>query len=120
MNDLKIKEVLVNFDKERHLRYDLNAFAEIEDNIGTLEEAMNKIQQGSVKAIRTLLWAGLVWEDSTLTEQTVGSWLGLNNMGDIASKITEAITGSLPEDDGSNPPASGSTPTTTTPTSGKP
>ena len=56
------------------------------------------MQQGSVKATRTLLWAGLLHEDEKLTERQVGAMISLTNVETIMEQITEALTAALPED----------------------
>ena len=78
--------------------FDLNAFAELEDKFGSLDQAFQKMQQGSVKATRTLLWAGLLHEDENLTERQVGAMISLTNVERIMEQITEALTAALPED----------------------
>ena len=44
------------------------------------------MQQGSVKATRTLLWAGLLHEDENLlTERQLGAMISLTNVGQNGS-----------------------------------
>lgn len=59
-------EGCIELDKPRTLLFDLNAFAELEDKFGSLDQAFQKMQQGSVKATRTLLWAGLLYYVGTV------------------------------------------------------
>lgn len=99
--------------KDRYIRYDLNAFAEMEDLFGSMEEAQERLQGGSMKDIRTVLWLGLIWDEVVLDEVTgdpikytlsqyeVGSWLTTMNLQDIMDKLQSAISGSLPDNDGS-------------------
>ena len=58
------------------------------------------MQAGSVKATRTLLWAGLPHEDEKLTERQVGAMISLTNVERIMEQIAEALTSALPEDTG--------------------
>lgn len=95
--------------KERYIRFDLNAFAEMETKFGTMEEAQERLKGGSMKDIRTVLWLGLIWDEVVLDEVTgepirytiseyqVGSWLTTLNLEDVMSKLQAAISGSLPE-----------------------
>lgn len=99
--------------KDRYIRYDLNAFAEMEDLFGSMEAAQERLQGGSMKDIRTVLWLGLIWDEVVLDEVTgdpikytlsqyeVGSWLTTMNLQDVMDKLQSAISGSLPDNDGS-------------------
>ena len=99
--------------KARYIRYDLNAFAEMEDLFGSMEAAQERLQGGSMKDIRTVLWLGLIWDEVVLDEVTgdpikytlsqyeVGSWLTTMNLQDVMDKLQSAISGSLPDNDGS-------------------
>lgn len=101
-NPVRVKKVPVQLDKERHLVYDMNAFCELEERFGTLQQAMEELQKGSLKAIRTALWAGLVHEDESLTEKQVGAMIGVVDLQDVAKKMAEAIQAALPEADAKN------------------
>ena len=99
--------------KARYIRYDLNAFAEMEDLFGSMEAAQERLQGGSMKDIRTVLWLGLIWDEVVLDEVTgdpikytlsqyeVGSWLTTMNLQEVMDKLQSAISGSLPDNDGS-------------------
>lgn len=104
-----------DFDgKARYIRYDLNSFAEMESRYGSMEEAQKKLESGSMTDIRTILWLGLVWDEVeldpvtgdliryTISERQVGSWLHTLNMKAILTKLQNAITGALPEDENNN------------------
>ena len=98
--------------KDRYIRYDLNAFAEMEDMFGSMEQAQERLQGGSMKDVRTVLWLGLIWDEVVLDEVTgdpikytlspyqVGSWLTTLNLQDVMDKLQSAISGSLPESEG--------------------
>ena len=95
--------------KDRYIRYDLNAFAEMEDMFGSMEAAQERLQGGSMKDVRTVLWLGLIWDEVVLDEVTgdpikytlsqyqVGSWLTTLNLQDVMNKLQSAISGSLPD-----------------------
>lgn len=104
-----------DFDgKARYIRYDLNAFAEMEDRYGSMDEAQKRLEEGHMKDIRTIFWLGLLWNEVeldpvtgdpiryTLSEHQVGSWLHTLNMREILTKLQAAITGALPEDENNN------------------
>jgi hypothetical protein len=105
-----------NFDgKERYIRFDLNAFAEMETKFGNMEEAQERLKGGSMKDIRTVLWLGLIWDEVvlddvtgepiryTLSEYQVGSWLTTLNLEEVMSKLQDAISGSLPDNPENKP-----------------
>ena len=96
--DIREVRIPIELDKPRTLLFDLNAFAELEDKYGSLEHAFQQMQKGSVKATRTLLWAGLLHEDEQLTEHQVGAMISLTNLEQLMDQITKALTVALPED----------------------
>lgn len=101
VKDVKSKSVpLVLMDgKERHLRFTLNALAELEDKYGSVEAAFNKVEQeSSVTALRFVLWAGLMWEDEELTEKQVGDLIDLNYMQEMIETLGVALDGDMPVD----------------------
>ena len=73
---------------ERRLRYDLNAIAEIGERLG-IRVRLDRIREDllghplPLSALRTLVWAGLLHEDPTLTETTVGSWITTDNVAEV-------------------------------------
>lgn len=97
--------------KERFIKFDLNAFAEMESLFGSMDEVQNRLQGGSMKDIRTIMWLGLIWDEAvvdeatgepikyTLSQYQVGSWLNTSNMKDIMQKLQGALVGSMPEGD---------------------
>lgn len=103
VQDIKIKKIPITLDKPRNLVFDLNAFCELEDRFGDINAAFQALENGSVKAIRTLLWVGLIHEDENLTEKQVGKLVTFDNVQEIAEKINQAMSKSLPEEKNSEP-----------------
>jgi hypothetical protein len=97
LRDIREMTVPIELDKPRSLKYDLNAFSELEEKFGSMDTAFQAMQKGSMKAARTLLWAGLLHEDETLTEKRVGGMVTLSNMSEIMDKITNALTEAMPD-----------------------
>jgi hypothetical protein len=65
----------VELDGETHqLHYTLNSLAEIEERLGlnSIGEILDTLKALSMRTLRTLLWAGLIHEDASLTEHQVG------------------------------------------------
>ena len=97
--------------KERCIKFDLNAFAEMERLYGTMEKADEAMSTGKIIEVRRLLWLGLIWDSAILDEITgepiaynltmheVGSWINPGNMQDIIQKLQAAMSASLPPAD---------------------
>jgi hypothetical protein len=82
--------VKVELDKERNLRYTMNALAEIEDQLGVPLSEMAELKM-TIKNVRVILWAGLIHEDEELTQQEVGNMVDLENMQEVQEKVAEAF-----------------------------
>lgn len=82
--------VEIELDKKRKLRYTLNAVAEIEDKLGCAIQDLAEKNLG-IKALRTMLWAGLLHEDKEITEEFVGDLVDFDNLHYAQEKITEAF-----------------------------
>lgn len=107
VSDVKSKSVPITLQdgKERHLRFTLNALAELEDRYGSVEEAFKKVEGGtSIKALRTVIWAGLIWEDPDITEQDVGNLIDIAYMQEMIEALGGAFEADMPQTD-SNAPA---------------
>lgn len=61
-------EVLIDLDRPRVLRYDLNALAELEEATGkTIGELFGKeVSSYGIDKLRKILWAGLIADDPSL------------------------------------------------------
>jgi predicted homoserine dehydrogenase-like protein len=96
LHDVKSVAVPLTLDKPRTLKYDLNAFAELEEIYGSMEQAFAAMQSGSMKAARTLLWAGLLHEEESLTPRKVGALVTLDNMEPVMDAISSALLDAMP------------------------
>jgi hypothetical protein len=94
--------------KKRTIKYDLNAFAELERRYGSVEAAMTEFQTGNMKAIRVILWAGLIHEEAILDEDgeptgynitpyQVGGWVMPGQMQEVSSLIDKAMLVAIPD-----------------------
>ena len=106
IKSLKTKTVKITLDKERKLVFDLNAYAELEIKYGSVAKAMEMLQEGSIRSIRSLLWAALIHdcyneetEKYTLTERQVGAMIGIDDLDRVTEAITDAMTDTMAEDD---------------------
>jgi len=86
------------------LKFDLNAFALLEEHYGDIEKAMGSLEKGSVKALRAILWAGLVHEhldkdgEPTLTQREVGSMIEIQDLPMLSDLLGEALGQAFPEE----------------------
>lgn len=94
--DVKKKPVVLDLDKPRTLRYTLNAFAEMEDRYGSVDETMKMVEGNNIRAIIFMLWCGLMHEDETLTEKQVGNLIDVTELQDISDKMGLAMKGDMP------------------------
>lgn len=85
--------ILIELDRPRHLRFTINAVVDAEKLEGV--SLRNILQQGGFKATRTMLWAGLRWEDRTFTLEKAGDlievWLESHPYSELEQKIAEAL-----------------------------
>lgn len=62
-------------DKQRNLRFDVNAFADLEDKAKAGIPTLMSEERVGFQSIRLLLWAGLKWEDRKMTPEYAGRLL---------------------------------------------
>jgi|SRR5690554_3622634 len=68
----------VNVDlggRERQLRFDFNAVADLEEHFGKGIASVMSEEQVGFRTIRAMYWAGLKWRNPRLTVEKVGEWL---------------------------------------------
>ncbi len=93
------KITVINMDKERHLRYGMNALIDLEAELG---KPITEIEDGlSMKDMRAMFYIGLKWEDKSLKREDVGELMddAIDNneegMQYLAEKLGESIQKSL-------------------------
>lgn len=82
--------VKIELDKERHLRYTMNALAEMEDQLGVPLSELKDVKM-TIKNVRVILWAGLIHEDKEISIEEVGDMVDLGNLEEVQLKVTEAF-----------------------------
>ena len=88
---------------EREVILSLNAMADLEEKYGSIEAAFAKVQEGSVAAIRYLLWCIIVPDgDEDLTEKEVGKLIRIDNLSEIMGNLMDVLEEQMP--DGSTGP----------------
>lgn len=83
---------------ERTLKFTLNAMAELEDKYGSVDKAFEALDNGSIKAVRCVLWAGLIHAEPNLTEQEVGNLIDIQYMQTLMESLGSAFEADLPSD----------------------
>lgn len=107
VRDVKTKSTAVTLldGKERHMRFTLNAMANLEDKYGSIDDAFNQISgkgddgKVSMSALRYLLWQALKWEDATLTEEALGELIDIKSLKSISQTLGDALKSDMPEDE---------------------
>lgn len=86
------KGVIIKLDKERTLRYGINALARIEDSIGKPIMGLD-LEHLGMKELLAIVHAGLYHEDKTLTIEQVGDLIDdYSDINEVAEKLGEALT----------------------------
>lgn len=102
LSDVKSKTVPITLQDgvERHLRFTLNALSLLEERYGSVDKAFEEVQKNnSISGLRFMLWAGLSWEDESLTEHDVGNMIDIGYMSEMLEKLGVAFDDSLPVDE---------------------
>lgn len=99
VKDVKSRAVKITLTDgvERTIKFTLNAMAELEDRYGSVEEAFKQLDNNSIKAVRCILWAGLIHEDPDLTEQQVGNLIDIQYMQELMASLGDAFDANMPE-----------------------
>lgn len=99
LSEAKIKNAKITLTDgvERELRFTLNAMAELEDRYGSVEKAFEALEENSIKALRLILWAGLMSDDPDLTEKQVGDLIDLGSMSELMESLGEAFNTNMPD-----------------------
>ena len=105
LDKVKSKEVKITLNDgvERKIKFTLNALAELEDIFGSVEAAFSKLEQNSMKAVRAILWAGLLYHSPELTEQQVGNLIDIEYLQELTQTIDSAFDQDMPTPDESTP-----------------
>ncbi len=87
----------IMLDRERTLRFDLNAMAAFEEATGdNLFNGTFQLGNLSARGIRAMLWACLLSDDEALTIQQVGSLITTDNMGEITQALLRSFEVAAP------------------------
>lgn len=99
LKDIKSREdikITLSDGVERTIKFDLNAMAALEEIYGSVDKAFEELDKNSIKALRCVLWAGLMHEDENLTEKQVGSLIDIRLMNEIVTSLGSAFEADMP------------------------
>lgn len=116
LNEVKqhAEPVLITLgNKERRLQYDMNAFAELEKRYGSVDAAMNTMEDGKISDIKIILWAGMIHEEVAEFDEMTGEPIRYNitpyqvgamisspaMLPEISAQLAKAFGASLPAPD---------------------
>jgi hypothetical protein len=90
----KTVPIVLSDGKTRHLRFDFNALIALEETLGisiaNLKDAM--AGPGMLKAVRGILWAGLIHEDEALTLRAAGELIDAAKINEISAAVMDALS----------------------------
>jgi hypothetical protein len=93
-------DVIINLDKPRKLRFDLNAMVAFEQSTGKNLFNDNVFQSKmSIADIRALLWAclqGDFQDNEELTEKDVGALVTMDNLMEVSTQLGKAFQLAMP------------------------
>lgn len=100
LRDVKpaVKTITLSDGVEREIKYTLNAMAELEDRYGSIQAAFEKLDEGSIKAARFILWAGLLHTEEGLTEMQVGNLIDIKCLNELMKSMGDALGEDNPVD----------------------
>lgn len=98
LDQVKSKPVILTLSDgvERTVRFTLNAMAELEDKYGSIEAAFAALESNSIKAVRFILWTGLMHSDENLTEMQVGNLIDMQYLNGLQDTLGTAFGNDLP------------------------
>ncbi len=97
-----IKAIPIDLDRPRSILFDMNALAELDQQIDEspfsyIAKAGRDLQHGRVNVLRVLLWAGLIHEDPKLTITGAGKLINFDNLEEVGTAIVKALQEHLPD-----------------------
>ena len=97
LRSIRPRKIEIEFeDKPRHLLFDMNALAELEEMYGSYGEATAALSAGSFRATRALLYCGLLHEDPEMTLQKAGSLVAMSQMDVLSDALVAAMQDAVP------------------------
>lgn len=90
-NPFAMPSVGIMLDKPRNLIYDFNALCLIEEKTGRSLILETAGWFPSMRDMRIVIWAGLQYEDTTLTVEAVGRMIPANRIKELSVAVKQAL-----------------------------
>ena len=101
VTEVKTPKVTINLEgKDYELKFTLSSMAELEEEYGSIDEALKMMENRSIRVIRFFLWAGIMHEDETLTPKKVGDMISFSQLTECAEALGRAMSVSMPASTG--------------------
>lgn len=85
--------------KERTVKYPVFALIKLKKDTGIqLKDLQDKDKAEDLETIVSIIWAGLIHEDDSLTVEDVAKDIELDQLEEVAQKVTEVLTKSVKKD----------------------
>jgi len=98
---MKDEGVKITLDKERTLKFDMNALCELEEKGMGFEQIVEGLTERNFRKIRTILHAVLAHEeDANFTEKQVGALVNMQNIEKVITALGNSLSNAMPESDG--------------------
>lgn len=77
--------------EEIEVLYSLAGFAYLEEKYGSVEAAMNAFDEGKIKPIQDVLYAGLLYSDTSLTPLDLARRLDIRDLQGLAKSLSALL-----------------------------
>lgn len=105
-NNVRYKKVQLDLGgRKLTLDFNFNAICAIEEIYSSFQEAVEDLQRGKIRAVRMMVWAGLIDEKDVNgnplfpTQEDFGRSVDLGNIEDIIKAVMGAVAVDLPQED---------------------
>lgn len=96
-NKVKREPIVIELDKVRHLRFTLGGLADLEDKYGDVDKPFKLAEEGKMRPIIDILYAGLTHEDPSLTVEEVGNIIDIADIQYISECLGRAMEHDHPD-----------------------
>ena len=105
VKEIRRKPVYINLGgNDYQMKYTLNTFADMEELYGSVDEAIEAMEKGSIKAVRYMIFKGLEACNPDLTEVEVGAMIDITSLQSITEKMSEIMQVDMPTKEEPNHP----------------
>jgi len=94
--------IVLNLDRPRKLRFDLNSLVLIQSRYGVDLSKLDEFLKSCVndpERLRFLFYAGLKWEDPSLTEEKVGDIISFDKILNLVDQVVSQLSDSIEDDE---------------------